>query len=39
MKIEIQGIFLKLMFNIHKKLHKLYNDLPFSPKRIKFEKV
>ena len=35
----IKDIFWKLMFNILKKLHKLHNDLPFLPERMKIEKV
>ena len=42
MKKVMKDIFLKLMFNILKKLHELYNDLPFLPKGNKigkFEKL
>ena len=35
----MKGIFLKLMFNILKKLHELHNDLPFLPESMKIEKV
>ena len=35
----IKDIFLKLMFNILKKLHELHNDLPFLPEKMKIEKV
>ena len=36
---DVQAIFLKLMFNILKKLHDLHNELPFLPERIKIEKI
>ena len=36
---DVQAIFLKLMFNISKKLHDLHNELPFLPERIKIEKI
>ena len=36
---DVEAIFLKLMFNISKKLHDLHNDLPFLPERIKIEKI
>ena len=39
MKKVMKDIFLKLMFNILKKLHELHNDLPFLPERMKIEKV
>ena len=39
MKKVMKDIFQKLMFNILKKLHELYNDLPFLPERMKMEKV
>ena len=39
MKIAIKDIFLKLMLIILKKIHDLYNDLPFLPKKTKTEKV
>ena len=29
----MKDIFSKLMFNILKKLHELYNDLPFLPEK------
>ena len=35
----MKDIFLKLMFNISKKLHEILYDLPFSPERMKNEKV
>ena len=35
----MKDIFLKLMFNILKKLHELHNDLPFLRERMKIEKV
>ena len=31
----MKDIFLKLIFNILKKLHEPHNDLPFLPERIK----
>ena len=39
MKKITKDIFLKLMFNILKKLHDVHYDLPFLPKRMKIEKV
>ena len=36
---DVQAIFMKLMFNISKKMHDLHNDLPFLPERIKIEKT
>ena len=34
----MKDIFLKLIFNILKKLHELHNDLPFLPERMEIEK-
>ena len=39
MKKVVKDIFLRLMFNILKKLHDLHNDLPYLPERIIIEKV
>ena len=39
MKIVMKDSFLKLMFNIQKKLHQLHNYLPFLHERMKTEKV
>ena len=39
MKKVVKNIFLKLMFNILKKLHDLHNDLLFLPEKMKIEKV
>ena len=39
MKKVVENIFLKLMFNILKKLHDLHNDLLFLPEKMKIEKV
>ena len=33
-----EGYFLKVDIQYPEKLHKLYNDLPFLPERMKFEK-
>ena len=38
-KKVIKNIFLKLMFDILKKLHEFHNDLPFLSQRKKIEKV
>ena len=35
----MKDIFLKLMFNILKKIHELHSDLPFLSEKMKFEKV
>ena len=34
-----EGYFLKVDIQYPEKLHKLYNDLPFLPERMKFEKI
>ena len=34
-----EGYYLKLMFNILKKLHELHNDLPFLPQSMKIKKL
>ena len=39
MKIAIQNIFLKLMFDILKNWHELDNDLSFLPERLKIAKI
>ena len=39
MKRVLKGNFLKLMFNILKKILDLHNDLPFLPEKMKIEKV
>ena len=35
----MKDIFLKLTFNILENIHKLRNELPILPERIKIEKV
>ena len=35
----MKDIFLKLTFNILENIHKLHNELPILPERIKIEKV
>ena len=35
----MKDIFMKLMFNIMKKIHELHNDLPLLPEKMKFEKA
>ena len=39
MKRVLKGNFLKLLFNILKKILDLHNDLPFLPEKGKIEKV
>ena len=39
MKKVMKDIFMKLMFNIMKKIHELHNDLPLLPEKLKFEKA
>ena len=39
MKKVMKDIFLKLTFNILENIHKLHNELPILPERIKIEKV
>ena len=39
MKIVMKDSFLKLMFNIQRKLYQLHNYLPFLHERMKIEKV
>ena len=39
MKIVMKNSFLKLMFNIQRKLYQLHNYLPFLHERMKIEKV
>ena len=34
-----EGYYLKLMFNILKKLHELHNDLPFLQQSMKIKKL
>ena len=39
MKKVKKNIFPKLIFSILKKIHSLYNDLPFLLQRMKIEKI